>query len=227
MKIKYILFFLIATILYLGFTIVISFIKISDATNHSIKPRITNCYNNIFLRVKSDFIKSDLTFFNENRFPVATFNYKDDYKIIVYKFPIRGESDLNKIVNVTRSTMSLTYNLVYNKLLFLKYYDYQTINNNEVKVINNINLSLSGSSIKNIIKTKTILGYNLRLNRLGIRKNNTENTDILVNPIKNTEPLEVEIAFIRKKNKVFFVLMIPNDDNVIVKCNTLIDLIST
>lgn len=208
------------------FNIVHSYIKLSKNMAEGIRPRVTNCYNELFLKSKSDLLKSDLTFFTKGQFPIATFNYRgNEYKIIVYKFNVQKSINLDHLINLQTEASKQTSDVVYDNLFSVHLFNYNVSNESRIVKVNTIQLSLLADSIQKTIYQENLIGYSLYLNTLGIRKNNQNETEVFINSVNNLKYIKSEVAFLKRDDAVYFMLLIPEKEREILPSRLLADLI--
>lgn len=208
----------IAFLIYCVFTL----IKIHRITSTLIRPKKTSTYADIFPKSKSDLIKSDLTYFSKNRLPVATFNYDKNFKIIVCKFNISNKLNIEDFVNLNLNQSQPAFGITYNSILFLSDFNFELNTESKPQKCNHINLSLYGDSISKTLVKDDILDYYLTLDNLSIKLNEEKDPEIIVN--KKQKAIPSEILFLKKRNNLFLLLMIPNTNEYDVKPNSLLNL---
>jgi len=220
MKIKkrYFLGVFVFTILVFG---VITFIKIHRITNALILPKKTDTYADIFLKSKSDLIKSDLTYFSKNRLPVATFNY-ERFKIIICKFNISDKAKIDELVKLNLGRSQRAFGITYNSILFLNQFNFELNTESKMQKCNQINLSILGDSINTTRIKDDVLDYYLTLDHLSIKLNGESDPEIFVS--KKDKAVPSEILFLKKRDNLFVVVMIPNTNDYDVKPNSLLNL---
>lgn len=221
MKIKKRYFIGVIVLTYLIYC-VFALIKMNRMTNMSILPKKTSTYADIFSKSKSDLIESDLTYFSKNRLPIATFNYDKKFKIIVCKFNISNQSNIEDFINLTKSHSHLAFGITYDSILFLDHFNYEFNTESNPQKCNQLDLSIFGDSINKTQVKDNILDYYLALDNFSIKINGEKDPDILVS--KKQKPILSEILFLKKHNDLFLILMISNTNDYDVKPNSLLNL---
>ena len=221
MKIKKRYFLGVFVFTFLVFS-VITFIKIHRITDTLILPKKTDTYIDIFLKTKSDLIKSDLTYFSKNRLPVATFNYDEKFKIIMCKFNISDKPKIDELVNINLGKSRRAFGITYNSILSLNQFNFELNTESKMEKCNRINLSIFGDSINKTRIKDDILDYYLTLDHLSIKLNGEKDSEIFVS--KKQKAVPSEILFLKKHGHLFAVVMIPNANDHDVKRNSLLNL---
>ncbi|MCZ4224657.1 hypothetical protein [Pedobacter rhodius] len=219
MKFKRIYFYGIIAIAFLLY-FVISIIKIWHIDKSVIWTKKTNLYAQIF--IKSDLIKSDLTYFNKTKLPIATFNYDGKYKIIVSSFKINQKTNLQELIRLNTGQSHPTIGVIYNSILFLNSFNYQSNINSNPQICQRLNLSISGDSLK--VKAKNnFLSYHLILDNLSIKFNSEQDVELFAS--SKEKALNAQILFLKRFDHLYFILMIPNNKKIKTNNNLLFDLI--
>ncbi|MGQ7855197.1 hypothetical protein ACUN24_13255 [Pedobacter sp. WC2501] len=221
MKIKKRYFLGVFVFTFLIFS-VFTFIKTHRITNALILPKKTDTYTDIFLKSKSDLIKSDLTYFSKNRLPVATFNYDEKFKIIISKFNISDKSKIDELVKINLGRSRLAFGITYNSILLLNQFNFELNTESKMQKCNQIDLAIFGDSITKTRINDDALDYYLTLDHLSIKLNGEKDPEIFVS--KKQKAVPSEILFFKKQNNLFVVVMIPNTNDYEVKPKSLLNL---
>lgn len=223
------LFIVFAFILYTGLKM---FSALKDANQKQLRegifmPEKTGHYKFLFSKTKSDAIESDFAHFSKVSFPTSTFNYKneyDSYKIIIYKFATRNADKL--LSNIDLANQNTTINGKAYKLIKLtEDIDANSSFDSKIQRIYHISIALNGSDTKNTIRTDSVLGYNTKINNIGIKFNNNPDPNICFFSNHFFKKIPVQILFYKKTNFLYLILLASSSAKDIENTHLLLSLI--
>ncbi len=171
-------------------------------------------YSSLFVTRDTAVLKKITSYSTKYRFPICLFDYKSKYALIVYKISDSINNPLSKEITVrksySRNYSSEVYTIVNEKYFELKY------NDDTIRKITHIELNLSGDSITNQVQNDSLVLYYLLFHQISWTKNPNTSLDIYIEPIGFTafsNRIPASIAFIKRNNSLYFVLLSVGDES--------------
>lgn len=171
-------------------------------------------------------LKPKINYVTKYRAPITLLNYKNRYSLIFYKICNNIEVPITQFININYDyslyNSSQTYSVVKEKYFELNFLDDTT------GKITKLKLNLVGDSISNLIKSDTLLLYNLKFSQISWFVNSNKFFDINIE-LRNITPfskkIPASIAFLKRDNSLFFILLSVNDDGSYFDKNMLMNLL--
>lgn len=173
-------------------------------------------------------VKLRLNYSSKYRYPVCVLDYKNRYRLIIYKiqdsfeFPLTGKIKIN-----TQKPFEKTegiYNIV-DESNFRLY-----ISGDTSKNYNQIDLNLSGDSISILSNSDSLLLYYLKFNHISWLNAFNKYVDVYIQPTYSlplSKNMPASLAFIKRNNSLYFIFLTVSDSTEYFKEDLMLSLIST
>lgn len=162
------------------------------------------------------------------RNPIALISFDTAYRLIMYKINLSKDASLKSIIrdqikDVDRST-GKTYNIIDNNLFYRFQYQAGT-----TKPTSKVYLTLSGDSLKTVIKNDSIFSYHLLCKNFSIRYDENAPIDIFVEGQESfgmTSIIPMDIMLLKRNKIVYLLVMTPNKPTGVISPNLLLNILS-
>jgi hypothetical protein len=171
-------------------------------------------------------LKPLISYNTKYRFPITLMDYKTKYTLIIYKVCDSLAVPITKFVHI-KYNYSLgrsfgIYTVVNENIFELNFLD------DTIKKCFQIEMNLSGDSISNLMQSDTLISYYLKFDQISWTKNSNNFLDIYIEP-KDITPfakkIPASIAFLKRNNSLFFILLTVNGYNTSFETKFLLNLL--
>lgn len=203
--------FIVISIGYIGIKL---FSILKDVNKQQIKegyfvPEKSGEYKFLFSKAKYDSIEPDFAHVSSVSFPTSTFDYtnkNDSYKIIIYKFRAKDNDAILENVKINRGNTTINGE-IYNDVELNQDIDadsrFESLSHN----VNNITISINGSSIRNVITTDSLLGYDFNMKNVGVTFNQNSIPNICLFNDHLFKRISTQILFCRQKDFLYLLVL--------------------
>ncbi len=204
---------IVVLVLFVGEKIVIGFIENKSALNEYLPSTHTFSSEDSILISPAyiDSLKMVEKYQSKVRNPVTLLEYRNRYSLLYYKFDSLKDFELSNVkikqASVDR-TQDVSYRIIVNNYTKFKL-EYKS---GLLKPASELFLTFSGDSIKNIIKSNSVIGYSLLLNNLSIKYNAEEPIDFYIENAGNfvtQSPTHLNLFLFKKHSEVYLLIVTP------------------
>lgn len=150
----------------------------------------------------------DRTIKSKQRSPVSQFNYGKNFRLNIFSVFTNSKGPLFSIIEETFKDYHMSYNIPFH--ILDRYDQYDIIGKYGVQdTVSRIILNIYGSGTATILKNDTLAFYYSRIKYLSIKYGANEDNDFFIGVKDGFENVKVpmEIGVLKKKNKIFFLIL--------------------
>ena len=195
--------------------------------SNGVSDLVSREYIELFPNKYRDRFTNEFTYKSKVRSDFSAFDL-DNYRLLIYKLPTLKSESLIKMIKLREGDASESIDHVYANVgqncLSVQY------NTGKPSFASQLFLTLYGKSLKVIIENDSIVSYSLILNNLSLKYKIDGDVDFFaksdIGSLIKESLIPVNISFVRKKQGIYFIIMLQNDCTIPMKNSNLTEVLN-